>query len=142
MTAFVVIELHVDEPTLPLGLLRHRVRLGSYLIAGLLSSQADIDVIRTSDYIKRPKPNGYRSLHLIVTVPVFLSEKTEIVKVEIQIRTIAMDFWASLEHELSYKLADGNKDEVTRELKDCADVIADTDQRMQNLHNLMKASKR
>lgn len=113
-----------------------------YLIAGLLSSQADIDVIRTSDYIKRPKPNGYRSLHLIVTVPVFLSEKTEIVKVEIQIRTIAMDFWASLEHELSYKLADGNKDEVTRELKDCADVIADTDQRMQNLHNLMKASKR
>lgn len=73
-----------------------------YLIAELLKSHDDIEVIRISDYIKNPKPNGYRSLHLIVTVPVFLSTSTEYVKVEIQIRTIAMDFWASLEHELSY----------------------------------------
>lgn len=112
-----------------------------YLIAGLLTSQDDISVIRISDYIKNPKPNGYRSLHLIVTVPVFLSESTEIVNVEIQIRTIAMDFWASLEHELSYKLTDGKRDEIIRELKDCADGIADIDMRMQNLHNAMVVIK-
>ena len=112
-----------------------------YLIAKLLTSQDDIEVIRISDYIKVPKPNGYRSLHLIVTVPVFLSESTELVNVEIQIRTIAMDFWASLEHELWYKLTDEKKDAVTRELKDCADGIADIDQRMQNLHSILNTSK-
>jgi len=107
-----------------------------YLIAKLLTSQDDIQVVRISDYIKNPKPNGYRSLHLIVTVPVFLSESTELVNVEIQIRTIAMDFWASLEHELWYKLADGKID-VTHELKACADGIADIDMRMQNLHSIL-----
>lgn len=107
-----------------------------YLIANLLTSQDDIEVIRTSDYIKNPKPNGYRSLHLIVTVPVFLSESTEIVKVEIQIRTIAMDFWATLEHELSFKLNKGKTETVTRELKDCADVISNLDIRMQNLYSV------
>ena len=106
-----------------------------YLIAGLLTSQDDIKVIRKSDYIKEPKPNGYRSLHFIVTVPVFLSESTELVKVEIQIRTIAMDLWASLEHELSYKMASGKKENVTKELKDCADIISNIDLRMQNLYN-------
>lgn len=112
-----------------------------YLIANLLTSQDDIEVIRVSDYIKNPKPNGYRSLHLIVTVPVFLSESTELVKVEIQIRTIAMDFWASLEHELWYKLTDEKTDQVTKELKDCADGIAQIDLRMQNLHNLLTKPK-
>jgi putative GTP pyrophosphokinase len=112
-----------------------------YLIAKLLTSQDDINVIRTSDYIKNPKPNGYRSLHLIVTVPVFLSESTELVNVEIQIRTIAMDFWASLEHELWYKLTDEKTDEVSRELKACADGIADIDMRMQNLHSILTPSK-
>jgi putative GTP pyrophosphokinase len=107
-----------------------------YLIADLLTSQDDIKVIRRSDYIKEPKPNGYRSLHLIVTVPVFLSESTELVKVEIQIRTIAMDLWASLEHELSYKLANGRTENVTKELKDCADIISNIDLRMQNLYNI------
>lgn len=107
-----------------------------YLIADLLTSQEDIKVIRRSDYIKEPKPNGYRSLHLIVTVPVFLSESTELVKVEIQIRTIAMDLWASLEHELSYKLANGRTENVTKELKDCADIISNIDLRMQNLYNI------
>jgi len=107
-----------------------------YLIADLLTSQDDIKVIRRSDYIKDPKPNGYRSLHLIVTVPVFLSESTELVKVEIQIRTIAMDLWASLEHELSYKLANGRTENVTKELKDCADIISNIDLRMQNLYNI------
>jgi len=107
-----------------------------YLIADLLTSQEDIKVIRRSDYIQEPKPNGYRSLHLIVTVPVFLSESTELVKVEIQIRTIAMDLWASLEHELSYKLANGRTENVTKELKDCADIISNIDLRMQNLYNI------
>lgn len=112
-----------------------------YLIAKLLTSQDDIEVIRISDYIKNPKPNGYRSLHLIVTVPVFLSESTELVKVEIQIRTIAMDFWASLEHEIWYKLTNEKTEDITRELKDCADGIADIDLRMQNLHSILKPSK-
>ena len=76
-----------------------------YLIADMLTMQDDIKLIRISDYIKNPKQNGYRSLHLIVSVPVFLSNRKEIVKAEVQIRTIAMDFWASLEHELAYKLA-------------------------------------
>jgi len=107
-----------------------------YLIADLLTSQDDINVIRRSDYIKDPKPNGYRSLHLIVTVPVFLSERTELVSVEIQIRTIAMDLWASLEHELSYKLTSGKTESVTKELKDCADIISNIDLRMQNLYNI------
>ncbi len=74
------------------------------MIADLLTSQDDITLLRKSDYISNPKPNGYRSLHLVVTVPVFLLKSTEHVKVEVQIRTIAMDFWASLEHDLAYKL--------------------------------------
>jgi len=107
-----------------------------YLIANLLMAQDDITVIRISDYMKNPKPNGYRSLHLIVTVPVFLSTGRENVNVEIQIRTIAMDFWASLEHHLSYKYANDNTESVMLELKDCADVIANTDMRLQNLYNI------
>lgn len=107
-----------------------------YLIADMLTKQDDIELIHTSDYIRNPKQNGYRSLHLIVTVPVFLSNRKEIVKAEVQIRTIAMDFWASLEHELAYKLADNKTVEVIRELKECADIIADTDKRMQNLFNI------
>lgn len=106
-----------------------------YVIADLLTSQDDVGLIRISDYIKNPKPNGYRSLHLIVTIPVFLSASTEIVKVEIQIRTIAMDFWASLEHELSYKLPEKKIEAITLELKECADVISDIDMRMQKLYN-------
>lgn len=112
-----------------------------YMIADLLTSQDDITVVRISDYIKNPKPNGYRSLHLIVTVPVFLSTSTELVNVEIQIRTIAMDFWASLEHHFYYKYASDKTEAVTKELKDCADVIANTDQRMQNLYNITIHSK-
>lgn len=112
-----------------------------YLIADLLVSQDDIELIRSSDYIQHPKPNGYRSLHLIVTVPVFLSDRVERVYVEVQIRTIAMDFWASLQHELAYKLKDRKTEAVARELKDCADVIAATDLRMQNLYNMVIPSK-
>jgi putative GTP pyrophosphokinase len=106
-----------------------------YLIADLLTSQDDVGVIRRTDYIKNPKPNGYRSLHLIVTIPVFLSDRTEVVNVEVQIRTIAMDFWASLEHELTYKLASRKTEDVLKELRECADIISSTDNRMQNLYN-------
>lgn len=113
-----------------------------YLIARLLSSQADIELIRKSDYIENPKPNGYRSLHLIVTIPVFLSERTEIVSVEVQIRTIAMDFWASLEHELAYKFLNNKPEDVSSELKECAEVIADTDARMQQLFSRIRHDAR
>lgn len=106
-----------------------------YLVAERIVCQNDIKVIRVSDYIKEPKPNGYRSYHLIVAVPVFLSTSTEYVNVEIQLRTIAMDFWASLEHHLSYKFTQTKDHNVAKELKDCADVIASTDLRMQRLYN-------
>ncbi len=112
-----------------------------YLIADMLLSQDDIKLVRTSDYIKNPKPNGYRSLHLVITIPVFLSTKVEIVNVELQIRTIAMDFWASLEHELAYHLADESTESVSSELKACADEIAAIDKRMQNLYTILLHSK-
>lgn len=108
-----------------------------YLIANLLVSQDDIELIRKTDYIESPKPRGYRSLHLIVSVPVFLSDRTESVKVEVQIRTIAMDFWASLEHELAYRLSGERIEAITDELKTCAEIIADTDRRMQALHDII-----
>lgn len=106
-----------------------------YTVAQILKMQGDLEVIKLTDYIKNPKPNGYRSLHLVLKVPVYFSDRVEKVKVEVQIRTIAMDFWASLEHQLHYK-ADGNIPEsISRELKECADIISTTDIRMQNIHN-------
>ncbi|MDX9773868.1 MAG: GTP pyrophosphokinase family protein [Bacteroidales bacterium] len=107
-----------------------------YRVKDMLLSQDDVTLVRMSDYIKNPKPNGYRSLHLIVTVPVFQATKTEIVAVEIQIRTIAMDFWASLEHELAYKLEEKDRKSASKELKACADEIASLDIKMQNLYNI------
>jgi len=108
-----------------------------YLIADLLVSQNDVELVRRRDYIESPKPSGYRSLHLIVTVPVFLSDRTEVVKVEVQIRTIAMDFWASLEHELAYRLSGEKVEVIASELKACAEIITDTDKRMQALHDII-----
>lgn len=107
------------------------------MIADLLTSQDDITLLRKADYINNPKPNGYRSLHLVVTVPVFLLKSTEHVKVEVQIRTIAMDFWASLEHDLAYKLPKEKAGKLIDELKECADVINQTDERMQKLFNIL-----
>ena len=108
-----------------------------YLIAEFISSQKDIKIVRVSDYVKEPKSNGYRSCHLIVEVPVFLSNGTEYVNVEIQLRTIAMDFWASLEHHLYYKYSSEKEGEIASELKDCAEAIANIDERMQGLYNLV-----
>ncbi len=101
-----------------------------YKIADALLMQDDIELVQRKDYIKNPKPNGYRSLHLIVRVPVFFAERKEKVNVEVQIRTIAMDFWASLEHQMKYKQQIPEQAEVVARLKHCADVIADTDGEM------------
>lgn len=109
-----------------------------YMIAKMLTLQDDITVVRETDYIKNPKSNGYRSLHLVVKVPVFFSDRKELVPVEIQIRTIAMDFWASLEHQLRYKAIDEIPSLVVNELQECADTIANTDLRMQDIYFKME----
>lgn len=104
-----------------------------YCIADLLTKQDDITLIRTKDYIENPKENGYRSLHLIVSIPIFLAESTENVMAEIQIRTIAMNLWASLEHELKYKSDDDVSDDLKLRLKNNADTIAKVDIEMQSI---------
>lgn len=102
-----------------------------YEVARMLTKQDDITLIETKDYIQNPKPNGYRSLHLILEVPVFFSDRKQPMQVEVQIRTIAMDFWASLDHQLRYKKNLENADKISADLKECADIITATDQRMQ-----------
>lgn len=104
-----------------------------YWIADMLSRQHDLEVLTVKDYIAAPKPNGYRSLHLIVQVPVYLSEHTELVPVELQLRTIAMDFWASTEHKLSYKYRKNLPARLQAELDDAARVATDLDERMERL---------
>lgn len=106
-----------------------------YRIAESLLRQEDIQLLKTKDYIKHPKLSGYRSLHLVVEVPIFLSEETVHMPVEIQIRSIAMDTWASLEHELRYKNEDGLLEEDELELKLCAEALAEIDGTMERLHN-------
>jgi putative GTP pyrophosphokinase len=101
-----------------------------YLIADALLRQDDITLVARKDYIEHPKDNGYRSLHLIVEVPVFLTNHKKLMKVEVQIRTIAMDFWASLEHQMKYKQEIPDEKAIMDELRDCADVIRETDERM------------
>ncbi len=104
-----------------------------YSIAEALIRQSDIELIEKKDYISNPKPNGYRSLHLIVSVPVYFSRSTRRVKAEIQIRTIAMDFWASLEHQIKYKKQINDPENIADQLKKCADIITYTDILMQNI---------
>ncbi|MCR4963372.1 MAG: GTP pyrophosphokinase family protein [Firmicutes bacterium] len=104
-----------------------------YTIAQSLIRQDDIDLITIKDYIKNPKPNGYRSLHLLVKVPIFLKETTEIIPAEIQIRTIAMDFWASLEHQLRYKSSRSQSSELEAVLKECAEESSRLDSKMQEI---------
>ncbi|MEQ6899444.1 GTP pyrophosphokinase family protein [Microbacterium sp. KR10-403] len=106
----------------------------AYRLFDLLTAQADISVRRVKDYIAHPKPNGYKSLHAIIEVPVFLSTGTLSVPVEVQFRTIAMDFWASLEHKIYYKYASQVPPELLVELKDAADSAALLDARMERLH--------
>lgn len=109
-----------------------------YKIADMLTKQDDVFLIKAKDYIKNPKPNGYRSYHLIVEIPVFFSEKKQMVRVEIQIRTVAMDFWASLEHQLKYKKNLEFSKAIEDELKICAETIANTDLQMMDIKNRME----
>ncbi|URZ08476.1 GTP pyrophosphokinase [Clostridium felsineum] len=104
-----------------------------YEIANMLKRQDDIKLINEKDYIKNPKSNGYRSFHMILEVPIFFSDHVEPVRVEVQVRTIAMDFWASLEHKLYYKTLGRDAEAIRFELKECADVICQTDMKMQNI---------
>jgi len=101
-----------------------------YELARALARQDDITVIKEKDYIKNPKPNGYRSYHMIVSVPVFFSDQTKDMAVEVQIRTIAMDYWASLEHQLKYKQEVPNQQEIVKQLSVCAEQIAAIDEQM------------
>lgn len=112
-----------------------------YVLADRLCSQDDIRLIERKDYIKNPKPNGYRSLHLIVEIPIFLMDEKKLMRVEVQFRTIAMDFWASLEHKLKYKKNIAcDVEEISAELKTCADEISRLDNKMQQIHKKINAS--
>ena len=104
-----------------------------YTIAEMLTRQDDIHLIKVKDYIKNPKENGYRSYHMIIEIPVFFSDRKQHMRVEVQIRTMAMDFWASLEHQVRYKKNIPNSDDMAKRLKKCADVIAATDAEMLNI---------
>ena len=110
-------------------------------LADALLKQDDIQLIERKDYISNPKPNGYRSLHLIVSVPIFLENEKRIMKVEIQLRTIAMDCWASLEHQLRYKKDFAFTDDMAAELSDCARLSAELDARMDALRQLVDPHK-
>ncbi|GAA0286915.1 putative GTP pyrophosphokinase [Gracilibacillus halotolerans] len=112
-----------------------------YTISEMISRQKDVEVLEIKDYVKNPKPNGYRSLHLIVTVPVFLSDREEKVPVELQIRTIAMDFWASLEHKIYYKYDKTIPERLSKELMEAAQSAAALDEKMENIHNEIKVIK-
>jgi putative GTP pyrophosphokinase len=104
-----------------------------YMLAKCLTDQDDITLIERKDYIKNPKENGYRSLHLIIEVPIFLTDRKKQMRVEVQMRTIAMDFWASLEHKLKYKKHIKNADSISNELYYCAELITQLDGRMQQI---------
>ena len=103
------------------------------MLAEALLSQDDVTLIETKDYIKNPKPNGYRSLHLIVSVPIFLLHEKRGMKVEIQLRTIAMDSWAALEHQLKYKKDNTFTDEMAKDLFLCSQLSTELDKRMDHL---------
>ena len=104
-----------------------------YRLAEMIGNQSDLKVLSIKDYIKNPKESGYKSYHMLVSVPIFLSDSVVDTKVEIQIRTIAMDFWASLEHQLRYKSDVEVPPNLSDDLKHCADVIAETDEDMQRI---------
>ena len=109
-----------------------------YRVAHMLAMQSDVKLLVVKDYIRNPKPNGYRSYHMIIEVPVFFSNHTESVKVEVQIRTIAMDFWATLEHQLNYKKDLQGSEEILRRLADCAESISAVDKEMQEIREMVE----
>ena len=105
-----------------------------YHVADLLTRQRDVELVARRDYIQSPKESGYRSLHLVIRIPVYLSSHTELVPVEVQIRTIAMDFWASLEHQLRYKSDQETTQMLRRRLQKCAEASAALDREMQDIY--------
>lgn len=110
-----------------------------YVVAQLLINQDDIKLIKIKDYIQNPKDNGYRSLHLVLEVPIFLAEGVQPIHVEVQLRTIAMDFWASLEHKLKYKTDNNVPEDIKKELIQCAVSISELDYKMQSIHNRLNS---
>lgn len=112
-----------------------------YSLADLLIQQDDVTLLMKKDYIANPKANGYRSLHLIMEIPIFLSTGKKQMKVEVQFRTIAMDFWASLDHKLHYKKDLPNADEISAELKQCAEIITALDERMEIIRNRIELAE-
>ncbi len=109
-----------------------------YQLADMIGNQNDLKVLSIKDYIKHPKESGYRSFHMLVSVPIFLSDNVVDTKVEIQIRTIAMDFWASLEHKIYYKFEGNAPEHISRELKECAEMVATLDERMLSLDEAIR----
>lgn len=105
-----------------------------YRLAGMIGNQSDIKVLSIKDYIKNPKPSGYKSYHMLVSVPIFLTDSVVDTKVEIQIRTIAMDFWASLEHKIYYKFEGNAPEYISRDLRECAEMVSTLDEKMLTLN--------
>ena len=112
-----------------------------YTLAKCLLDQDDIELLETKDYIKNPKPSGYRSLHLIVRVPIFLQNEKCLMKVEVQLRTIAMDFWASLEHKIYYKFEGNAPEYISRDLRECAGIVGQLDAKMLSLNEAILEAK-
>lgn len=111
-----------------------------YKLAEMIGNQSDLKVLSIKDYIKNPKPSGYKSYHMIVSVPIFLSDSVVDTKIEIQIRTIAMDFWASLEHKIYYKYEGNAPEYISRDLRECADMVATLDEKMLQLNEAILSS--
>ena len=109
-----------------------------YSLAAIIGNQSDLKVLSIKDYIKNPKESGYKSFHMLVAVPVFLSDSVVQTKVEIQIRTIAMDFWASLEHKIYYKFEGHAPAYISEDLKVCADMVSELDDRMLSLNEAIQ----
>ncbi len=113
-----------------------------YRMADMIGRQNDITVISIKDYIKSPKESGYKSYHMLVSVPIFLSDKVVDTKVEIQIRTIAMDFWASLEHKIYYKFEGNAPDYISKDLRECSGIVSMLDAKMLSLNEAIAEAKR
>lgn len=112
-----------------------------YKMAEMIGKQNDLTVISVKDYIKNPKASGYKSYHMIVTVPIFLSDRVVDTKVEIQIRTIAMDFWASLEHKIYYKFEGHAPEYISHDLRECAEIVTELDAKMLSLNEAILQAK-
>ncbi|MDD6191489.1 MAG: GTP pyrophosphokinase family protein [Lachnospiraceae bacterium] len=113
-----------------------------YRMADMIGRQNDITVISVKDYIKNPKPSGYKSYHMIVSIPIFLSDRVVETKVEIQIRTIAMDFWASLEHKIYYKFEGNAPAYISHDLQECSKIVSELDEKMLSLNEAILEAKR